>query len=194
MRRRDYDPGDCDVVVVLKDVPVSRAVGALRPVGRFRSTPYPGVLIGRFAGEHDGGGEPGADRDTQAALIRAAETWPRAFTDVERATPLDVVVPFERDDVTEALCEALSDRAAPVLGRSFHVRAKLRGLKGRVESHAVERALGGYLAEIAEHAGRPAGVTFDDPDVILMIQVLGCRVGFSFLERRVRELAFVRPR
>ena len=191
MQRRDYDPGNCDLVVVVKDVPTGRAVGALAAVGKFRSTPYPGVIAGRLA---RWAGMQAGDADAQSALVDAAGRRPDAFVHVERAMPIDVIVPFERDDVTETLCLALADRTQPVFERSFHVRARLRGLKGRVESHAVERAIGGYLCEIAERAGRPASVTFDDPDVILMIQVLGRKVGFSFLGREVRDLAFVRPR
>ena len=191
MQRRDYDPGNCDLVVVVKDVPAGRAVATLAAVGRFRSTPYPGVIAGRLA---RCAGTRREDGDAQAALLDAAARQPDAFACVERAMPMDVVVPFERDDVTETLCLALAERAQPILGHSFHVRARLRGMKGRVESHAVERAIGGYLYEIAERAGRPSSVTFDDPDVILMIQVLGRKVGFSFLGREVRELDFVRPR
>ena len=56
------------------------------------------------------------------------------------------------------------------------------------------RALGSFLAEQASRIGEPARVTFDDPDLVLVVQVLGSTVGYAFLDRETRALDIVRPR
>ena len=205
LQRRFYDPGNCECVVVVRDISEGRAASLLSAVGNFRRTPYPGVLVGNFleslrATRDVRPSEVPVDPrhqfhgQSQSALLRAVHAEPGVFANVEKAVPIDVLLPFERDDVTETLCDALADLSGLVAGRSFHVRARLRGMKGRVEGNAVERALGAYLYELASADGDPPTVSFEDPDVIVVVQVLGCRVGFSFLEREVRSLEIVRPR
>ena len=96
--------------------------------------------------------------------------------------------------MTEELCCALENAGPRVAGKSFHVRARLRGLTGRVDKSAVERALGGYLLDVAEASGAPARVTFSDPDTIVVVEVIGKRAGYAFLGRDVRAVPLVRPR
>ncbi len=205
LQRRFYDPGNCECVLVVRDISEGRAASLLSAVGDFRRTPYPGVLVGNFrtslpAAPGDHAAEPAADPrhpfhgQSQNALLRAVHAEPGVFANVEKAVPIDVLLPFERDDVTETLCDALAGLSGLVAGRSFHVRARLRGMKGRVEGNAVERALGAYLYDRASADGDPPTVSFEDPDIIVVVQVLGCRVGYSFLEREVRSLEIVRPR
>ena len=106
----------------------------------------------------------------------------------------EAAVARERADVTERLCCELERCGPSLAGKSFHVRARLRGLTDRVEKSAVERALGGYLLELAEAAGSSARVTFTDADLVLAVEVIGKRVGYGFLDRTVRSVPLVRPR
>ncbi len=158
-----------------------RAIEALAGLGRFRNTRYPQVLVGSIP-------EPAADQ--VAAYGRVAEL----AACLERLLPLERSLPFERADVTETLCAALESEAERVAGASFYVRARLRGLEGLLEARAVERAIGGFLVERTSGLGRPATVRFDDPDFVLMIEVVERRVGYGFLDRRVRSVPLVRPR
>lgn len=157
-------------------------VASLGAIGAFRFTPYRRVLVGFVPGE--------ADR----WLTEHWSAQPAAFARVIRFTPLERVVPFARDDVTEELCCALEGSGTRVAGKSFHVRARLRGLTGRVDKTAVERALGGYLLDLADASGTPARVTFQDPDFVLVVEVIGKRAGFALLGRDVRGVPLVRPR
>lgn len=160
----------------------ARAVGALASLGEFRPTPYRRVLAGWIE---------------RPSAIRVIETWAAdrtPFQAVARLIPLESTIEFERDDVTEALCCALEDSGARVAGSTFHVRARLRGLKGRVETQALERAIGGFLLDRAAAAGDGARIGFADPDIIVAVEVIGKRVGYGFLDRAVRAVPVVRPR
>ncbi len=182
MERCTYDPGAWNLVIVARDGMTGTVHRRLATVARARSTPYRGVLIGQV----------GAD-----PLSWLSETWKaeaELFRDVVRITPVQGRFRFERDDVTEILCEALALRAEAPLGNTFYVRARLRGLDGRLEARAVERAVGAFLQEQASTAGRPAAVRFDDPDTVVAIEVVGRQVGYGLLDRHTRLLPMVRPR
>jgi tRNA(Ser,Leu) C12 N-acetylase TAN1 len=180
--RAGFDALPFNAVAIAKERASARAVARLASVGAFRATPYRRVLVGVLAG------------DASARLIEGWNAQPSAFEHVVRIIPLDRVVAFERDDVTEEVCCATTGAGARLANKSFHVRARLRGLKGRLERQTVERALGGYFLDLAEAAGAPARVTFSDPDYIVAIEVIGRRVGVGILGRDVRAVPLVRPR
>jgi len=182
VRRIGFDQRPFNAVASCEPERASEALAALSSIGAFRATPYRSVLIGWIG------------NDPAAAVADAWRRDPALFSSVVRISPLSCVVPFERDDVTEELCIALEPRASTVYGRSFYVRVRLRGLKGRVEAQAVERALGAFLVDAATRAGRPAKVTFDDPDVVVVVEVVGKRAGFGFVERGSRAVQLLRPR
>lgn len=159
------------------------ALADLAHLGRFRHTSYPGVLLGTVA-----------SKDAAGFL---AETWarePQVFRNLHRVTPVEATAAFEGDDVTETLCLALEREAERVYGLGFHVRARLRGLKGRVEGQAVERAIGGFLSQRSLEARAEARVTFDDPDVVVVVEVIGKNVGYALLDRTALSIPLVRPR
>ena len=157
-------------------------LSALASEGRFRHSPYPSVILGWV--------EP-CPLERLAALRRRE---PRRFEFVRKIMVADRVVEFERDDVTEALCAELESAGPRLRGRSFYVRARLRGLKGRLETPAVERALGAFLVDRAQAAGGRAVVAFDDPDVVVAVEVVGKTVGYAFLDRERRDPTLVRSR
>jgi tRNA(Ser,Leu) C12 N-acetylase TAN1 len=159
------------------------ALRDLAHLGRFRHTAYPGVLIGTVATE-----------DTVAFLAEAWAKEPQSFRHLNRVTPIEATARFEGDEITEALCVTLEQETARLRERAFHVRARLRGLKGRVEAQAVERAIGGFILQRTAEADAPSRITFDDPDVIVCIEVVGKRLGYSLLDRSSRTIPLVRPR
>lgn len=161
----------------------AQALRALGSIGQFRNSPYAGVLIGSIA-----------DAQPAHALADAYANAPEIFAEVARIIPVETSVTFGRDDVTEALCMALEGHAQRVAGKRFHVRVRLRGLKGRVESQAVERALGGFLLQRSLEMDRPATVGFDDADLVVVAEVIGRRVGYGFLDRQAMAMPLIRPR
>jgi len=182
------DAEEWNVLVVCRQGPgvTGRTLAALASFGRFRTGGYPQVLLGVV----ERGPAPAAALSSGIEDLVAGR--PPFDELMERVVPVERAVRFIRQDVTETLCEQLEDAGPRLAGKSFHVRAHLRGLKGLVEHPAVERALGAFLAERAEEAGAPARVTFDDPDVIVAIEVAGQRVGYALLDRDLRANSRVR--
>lgn len=162
-----------------------KALALVSEVGRFRTGGYPQVLVGSV--ERPNG--PASLLDGIDGLVRDGA---RAAGAIDRVVPVEEAVSFVRDDVTETLCEVLEPKAARLCGKTFYVRAHLRGLKGRVEHPAVERALGDFLHEFASRAGDPPKVTFRDPDIVVVAEVVGRRVGYGFLGRDVRSALLVK--
>ena len=162
---------------------VMKAISALRPLGTLRATPHSGVAVGQFHGP-----------DILAAATRLHEAEPERFEFVQRLVPVERVMRYPRDDVTETLCTALADCGPRIAGKKFYVRCRLRGLESRLESRAVERAIGSYLYELAQLSGHPAKVAFDEPDVVVLIEVIGDTVGYAFLDARAIQSPLVRPR
>jgi len=172
-----------DVLAVARPRMSRQAVAELAVLGEFRASRYPLLLLGRR--------RPGQSLLDALASAEGEGSIGRATA---RVIPLDCATAFRGDDVTEALCDLLADRGSHIAGRSFFVRAHLRGLKGRLEHQAVERALGGFLYDRGAEAGGTPTVCFDDPDLSVVVEVVGNRAGCGFLDRRARALRSIRVR
>ncbi|MBC8293683.1 MAG: hypothetical protein H8E45_11030 [Proteobacteria bacterium] len=186
MRQGAPDARHWNTLLVLRERRLAGLLNRLRPLGRFRTSGYPRVLLGTVGG--NGAGDALASRDRIARVVDFFEQNPDLAAELQRVVPVEASPLFERDDVTETLCMAMHDKGVELAGRSFHVRAHLRGLKGRQETTAVEGALGEFLLERAEAGGRAATVTFSDPDVVVAVEVAGRRAGYAFFEREQRAL------
>ncbi len=192
MRQGAPDARHWNTLLVLRERRLAGLLNRLRPLGRFRTSGYPRVLLGMVddkgqdsaAGNEDGNG----NGDRIARVVDFFEQNPDLAAELQRVVPVEASPLFERDDVTETLCVAMHHKGVELAGRSFHVRAHLRGLKGRQETTAVEGALGEFLLERAEAGGRAATVTFGDPDVVVAVEVAGRRAGYAFFEREQRAL------
>jgi hypothetical protein len=162
-----------------------KALALLGEVGRFRTGGYPQVLSGSV---------PRPDGNLLAGISELADGGERTAGILDRLVPVEQAVSFPLDDVAETLCEHLEPLAARLCGKTFYVRTHLRGMKGRVEHPAVERALGDFLSELAGRAGAPPKVSFTDPDVVVIAEVVGRRVGYAFLGREERSRALIKVR
>jgi len=181
--RRDDE--DWNALAIATRGETGKALSLLGEVGRFRTGGYPQVLIGTVA-------RPGGRLlDGIDALAAGGE---RTEGVVDRLVPVEDAVSFPGDDVTETLCERLEPLAPRLCGRTYYVRTHLRGMKGRIEHPAVERALGDFLWEFAARAGEPPKVTFRDPDVVVIVEVVGRRAGYAFLGREERARALIKVR
>ena len=192
-RVRDTKP-DWNVVVLTGTGLVMKAIAALSRLPGFtnlRPSPHGGVAIGNLAAEEGG--------DAVDALGRAHARDPDAFRHVQRIVPIERVVSYQRDDVTEALCEAMAGEGRRISGKRFYVRCRLRGLEERLEARAVERAIGAYLLDLAKAAdtageGRHTKVAFDDPEIVVALEVIGRTVGYALHDRRAIDSPLIRPR
>ncbi len=159
------------------------ALAALSEFGRFRTAPFPRVLTGRVA-------DPMAFREHLAS-----EECRLHGGILSRVVPMEETCVFERDDVTETICERLEASAPRLAGKTFFVRTKLRGLKGRLEHPVVERAIGAFLVDRSSAEGGPsARVSFSDPDEVVVVEVVGARAGYAILDRATRASPLVKVR
>ena len=170
---RSDDAQPWNVVAIARDRVIGKALARLRGHGEFRTTGYPRVLVGEVGDPRAFAGEAAADEASWSSLV-------------QKLIPIDHSSVFERDDVTENLCVALAGVGPRLAGRSFYVRARLRGMKGRLEHPAVERALGAFLVDRAAAAGEPAAVRFSDVDFVVAVEVVGARAGYALLDREMR--------
>jgi len=186
-RMASRDDESWNVLAVATRGETGKALELLAEYGRFRTGGYPQVIVGTV--ERAGGASSLLDGIEPLVADRG-----RTAGVLDRVVPVEEAVSFVRDDVTETLCEALEPHAGRLCGRTFYVRAHLRGLKGRIEHPAVERALGDFLHEFARKAGEPPKVRFDDPDFVVVAEVVGRRVGYGFLGRDERSAPLVTVR
>lgn len=173
--RNDQRPWDA--LVTCRDTRMGPALAELMPFGRFRTSGYRRVLLGQL---NEG--------------VGLAELGQGTTATVQRAFVAESCLPFERDDVTETLCVELEPIAERFANQSFFVRANLRGLKGRLETPTVERAMGAFLIDACAAMARPARVTFDDPDLVLAVETVGSRVAWAVIDRPTRQQSFVNLR
>lgn len=148
----------------------------LAPLVRLQRSAYPNVLSGLH--EH-----PEAFLDALETLL-ADKPYLRVclsrLMTVERTFSVDPIV-FGRQ---------LEEEIAPFLerleGRTFHVRLERRGHKGRIHSKDCEVGLGGFIYHHLDSRGLRPVVTFGDPDVIVVVEVIDDRAGIRLLTREER--------
>lgn len=179
------DDEEWNVLVIATRGETGKALSLLGEVGKFRTGGYPQVVVGTV---------PRSNGNLLAGIAELATGGERTVGVIDRMVPVEEAVSFPGDDVTETLCEKLEPLAPRLCGRTFYVRSHLRGMKGRIEHPAVERALGDFLTEFATRAGPAPKVTFTDPDYVVIAEVVGRRVGYAFLGREERSRALVRVR
>ena len=79
-------------------------------------------------------------------------------------------------------------------GRSFHVRVERRGHRERRRSRIMlERGLGTALVEALRARGVTPHVTFDDPDLIVAVELIGAVGGIGLVSRALRAQLPLRP-
>jgi len=96
---------------------------------------------------------------------------------VERTFSVDPIV-FGQQLETEIV--PFLDRLA---GRTFHVRLERRGHKGRIHSKDCEVRLGSFIYDHLDARGLKPVVKFDDPDAIIVVEIIDDRAGMRLLTR-----------
>ena len=87
--------------MVLRERRLAGLLNRLRPLGRFRTSGYPRVLLGMVDDKgHDSA--PG-NGDRIARVVDFFEQNPELAAELQRVVPVEASPLFERDDVTETL-------------------------------------------------------------------------------------------
>lgn len=170
------EPPDWNVLVTTREGEQRAVRRALSRLVRLRRSGYRNVLIGRVI-------------DAAALLDGVAELLERGLLQEQ----LGRVIPIERTFAVDAAAfdVQLREEAAAFLPRlahrRFHVRIDRRGHKGLIRTVDSEQALGDHLGSQLERAGQYAGVDFRDPDVVLVVQLIGDQAGIALVTRELRE-------
>ncbi|MBI5521407.1 MAG: hypothetical protein HY910_02175 [Desulfarculus sp.] len=107
---------------------------------------------------------------------------------IGKAIPASQAFTFQSPEEFQTKAREIMAGLAPqVAGRGFHVRMHRRGFKGRLSTMEVEQLLDGLLMELTEQMGRPARVTFSDPQVVVAVETVGTRAGVSAWEKEERR-------
>jgi tRNA(Ser,Leu) C12 N-acetylase TAN1 len=171
------------VVVTSREGVRRRLRRALSGVVRLERSGFRGVFVARV--------------DDAQALLRVVDELRAARPALDQW--LGKIVPVERTfAVDPATFQArLQEEAAHFVdrlaGRSFHARIVRRGHKGAIHSHACEQALGAFLWDALARRGARPVIVFDDPDAVLVVEMVGDTAGMAVVTREQRmRFPFVR--
>jgi hypothetical protein len=146
--------------------------------GDFHKNEYYGTILGQVP-------DPLAFLD----LIRSRRADdPQAFAGLGRIIPFEHCFLFTPATFLPQLQAALTPYVVRLFGQHFYVRLERRGLKGRLISPEIERALDAFLLNLIHAGGGTAQIDFAEPDTIIAIETFGERGGIALLTRSLREL------
>lgn len=181
--RGDARALDWNLVVTAREGRQRELRSALGARARVQRSGFRNVLVGRA--------------DDVAAFLEAVavqrerqpflDNWLARILPIERTFRVDVA---RLDEVLREETAPLLDRLA---GRSFHVRVERRGHKGLIHTHLTEQALGEHLCNALKRRGAQAVIDFQDPDVVVAVELLGDVGGIGLVTRELRRrFPFVR--
>jgi tRNA(Ser,Leu) C12 N-acetylase TAN1 len=156
---------------------------ALHPLTRLRPSGFRNVLVGRVD-------------DVQGFLAAVAlllERRPSLQGALGKILPIEHAFVVDVPRFHEQLAAETTVLVDQLVGQSFHVRVERRGHKGIINTHAAEQALGEALYSDLERRGKKPRVTFTDPDVVVLVELIGEIAGLALVTRALRErFSFVR--
>jgi tRNA(Ser,Leu) C12 N-acetylase TAN1 len=157
---------------------------SLRELGDFRGSGFRDVIIGSV--------------ESREAFFESIERLrrehPGRLRHLSQIVPVDKTFRFEVADFTDKLKEALAPYSETLEnGSSFFIRVKRRGHKGELSSLDIEQKMSAFIIDRMEKTGRHAQVHFEDPDKILVVEIIGNRAGIGLIPRTLkRRYPFIR--
>lgn len=167
---------DWNMLVTVRESRYQEARQRLCELGEVGETGFFNVLVLRVDDIHQ----------TLERLRAWFETEPQIRGWLGHAVPVTTTFSFASPAEFEAQARAaVMDWLQELAGKSFHVRMRRRGFKGRLSSQEEERRLGNVIVEALAEAGTSARVAFDDPDVIIFVETVGQQAGLSIWTREM---------
>ncbi len=125
--------------------------------------------------------------------VRALER-PDSLAFLARLIPVTRTFTFQNVEEFESRAkEAVLQWVPELSGKSFHVRIRRRGFKGRITSPGEEQLLDTVLLEALAAAGAPGRIAFDDPDAVIPVETVGTWAGLSIWSREdLQRYPFIR--
>jgi len=169
---------DWNVVATVRGDNFTRGRRFLERFGTVAPTDYYNTLVARvqdharFLDElREAGESEPEEQEALARVVPAVETF--AFSSPQE---------FE-----ERARNAVTAWIPTLAGKSFHVRMRRRGFRGRLSSMQEEKFLDAFLLDALQTWGSPGRIDFSDPDAVVAIETVGERAGISLWTRE--ELA-----
>lgn len=164
---------DWNVIATVRGNGFRDAVRLLEPFGRVKRTRFHNVLVAEVQ-------DPDQMLDRLQTRLSAD---PRAAASLASVIPVSRAFDLRASDEFEAKVQAVLEELLPALaGKSFHVRVHHRGAL-RMSSRDEEQALDAFLLAALEQQGLSGRITFDDPDAIVAVELVGPRCGVSLVSR-----------
>lgn len=178
-------PAQWNVLATAQSGALPRLVPLLRRFGRFHRSPFRGLILGTVP-------DPGGFLED---LGTACQQNPELLHVVARAIPVDEVFGVTPETLETRLKAAVEPYAGRIEGGTFHVRVERRGHKGEWHTQPLERTLDEHLLGILRARGLEPRITFDDPDWIVVVELVGDECGVGAISREQRQrYPFVRVR
>jgi tRNA(Ser,Leu) C12 N-acetylase TAN1 len=165
---------DWNVVVTVHEGGFSEACRLLGKIGPVSRTEFFNVLVMRVE-----------DITSLLEQLRErVEREPGILNDIARLVPLRHVFNFQSPETFEEKAAEIVSRWVPALAdKSFHVRMRRRGFKGRLSSMDEERFLDDCILDALEKEAKAGRIVFADPDFIIAVESVGTRAGLSLWSR-----------
>jgi tRNA(Ser,Leu) C12 N-acetylase TAN1 len=165
---------DWNVVVSVYREGFTRVLRALGDLGPIAKSPYYNVLVMR------------ADDPITllTAIEKRTEENTALYDAISRVAPASRSFEFySAEDFVEKAKHIIGEWSANLAGHAFHVRLHRRGAKYDSKTQDTEHLLNDVVLNAAAKAGRPAKVSFTDPDAVIAIDTVDDRAGLALWTR-----------
>jgi tRNA(Ser,Leu) C12 N-acetylase TAN1 len=173
-----------NVVISVHEKGFRKAADAFRKFGIVRKTEFFNVLLLRT--------------ENIPALLEEFriryERTPESLAFLARLVPAARTFTFHAKEEFRAKAQDIVLGWAPRLaGKSFHVRIRRRGFKGKITSPEEERFLNEVLLRRVAAGGAEGRIAFEDPEAIIAVETVGTWAGLSIWTREeLNRYPFVR--
>ena len=101
--------------------------------------------------------------------------------------PLDKTLTIDVASLVPMLKAEVLGYADRIGSGAFYVRVERRGHKGEIHSQQLEQELAHALVELLTQKGHTPRVDFQNPDVIIAIEIVGDECGIGIITKSLRE-------
>jgi tRNA(Ser,Leu) C12 N-acetylase TAN1 len=162
--------GNWNLIVTTAEGRYTQALGFLARFGVVKPTSYYNVVMMQVY-------------DIPALMGSLAQEWERQggrLLLLQRVVPMSHTFNFRDQQVFGIRAtEIASGWTEQLAGKTFHVRMHRRGFKDQLRSEEEERLLNAAIVDATTPSGKPAVVSFDNPDAIIAVETIGNQAGMS---------------
>jgi tRNA(Ser,Leu) C12 N-acetylase TAN1 len=171
------NPHRCPVLVTSHEGFSRDLRRTLRRFGDFHAAGFRNVLLGEVASV-----EP-----FLLLLEQELEKKPFCKRWLARVLPLHLTFPIDPATFATDVESHLLALAPTIVGKSFHVRVERRGHKGVLNTRTLELRLGEFLWSRVAALGPMPVISFEDPDVVVAMEIIGAVGGLALVTRALRQ-------